>query len=259
MSKINPAIAVFCETEQRTSEAAELARSLGLPYTVSTENYTMLLVLTPERLELRQSGPHAPGGITVDFASGLLRFRRLHGGGRKQPLAKAIGLKHNLCPAILDATAGLGRDSFILAALGCTIQMVERSKIISALLQDGLERARHIPEIHPIISRMTLVEGSSLALSHLPRQPDVVYLDPMYPHRTKSALVKKEMRLLRAIVGDDIDAPELLEWALSQRAERVVVKRPKGAPDISGPSPTFVIKSKNSRFDVYKKGLRSGV
>lgn len=253
MSRINPAIAVFCETEQRRSEAAELASSLGLPYTVSAENYAMLLVLTPERLELRQSGPHAPGGIAVDFASGLLRFRRLYGGGRKQPLAKAIGLKHNLCPTVLDATAGLGRDSFILATLGCTVQMIERSKIIAALLQDGLERARYIPEIHPIINRMTLIEGNSLTLNHLPRKPDVIYLDPMYPHRTKSALVKKEMRLLRAIVGDDIDAPELLGWALSQRAERVVVKRPKGAPDIHGPSPTFVIKSKNSRFDVYKK------
>jgi 16S rRNA (guanine1516-N2)-methyltransferase len=253
MSKINPAIAVFCETEQRASKAAELARSLGLPYTVLADNYALLLVLTPERLELRMSGPHAPGGITVDFASGLLRFRRLHGGGRKQPLAKAIGLKHNLCPIVLDATAGLGRDSFILAALGCTVQLVERSKIISALLHDGLERARHILEIHPIINKMTLVEGNSLTLTHLPEQPDVIYLDPMYPHRTKSALVKKEMRLLRAIVGDDIDAPELLEWALSQRVERVVVKRPKGAPDINGPSPTFIIKSKNSRFDVYKK------
>jgi len=258
MPQIEPAIAVFCEAEQRTSEAAKLARSLNLPYTVSAENYAMLLVLTPERLELRQIGPHAPGGIAVDFASGLLRFRRLHGGGRKQPLAKAIGLRHNLCPTILDATTGLGRDSFILAALGCTVQMVERSKIIAALLQDGLKRARDVQEINSIINRMTLIEGNSLTLNHLPQQPDVIYLDPMYPHRTKSALAKKEMRLLRTIVGDDIDAPNLLEWALSQEAERVVVKRPKGAPEIHGPSPTFVIKSKNSRFDVYKKGLRSG-
>lgn len=259
MPQIDPAIAVFCESEPRISEAAELARSLSLPYTVSTENYAMLLVLTPERLELRQGGVHAPGGIAVDFASGLLRFRRRYGGGRKQPLAKAIGLKHNLCPTVLDATAGLGRDSFILAALGCTIQMVERSKIIAALLRDGLERAKAIPEIHPIINRMTLIKGNSLTLDNLPQKADVIYLDPMYPHRTKSALVKKEMRLLRAIVGDDIDAPELLKWALSQGADRVVVKRPKGASDIHGPLPTFIIKSKNSRFDVYKKGVRSGV
>ena len=129
--------------------------------------------------------------------------------------------------------------------------MVERSKIIAALLQDGLERAGNIPEIRPIINRMTIIKGDCRTLVQVPKQPDVIYLDPMYPHRTKSALVKKEMRLLRAIVGDDIDAPELLEWALSQGAERVVVKRPKGAPDISGPEPTFIIKSKNSRFDVY--------
>ncbi|MBC8318093.1 MAG: class I SAM-dependent methyltransferase [Desulfobulbaceae bacterium] len=252
MDYYKPDIAVFCEAEQRQSEAAELALSLGLPFTVTAGGYAMLLVLTPERLELRQSGPGAPGGIAVDFASGLLRFRRLYGGGRKQPLAKAIGLKHNLCPTILDATAGLGRDSFILAALGCTVQMIERSKIIAALLQDGLDRAKQNPAINTITGRMTLVAENSIMLPPLPQQPDVIYLDPMYPHRTKSALVKKEMRLLRAVVGDDTDAPSLLEWALSQQKERVVVKRPKGAPDIDGPPPTFVIKSKNSRFDVYK-------
>lgn len=253
MPKIDPAIAVFCETEKRAPEAAELARSLGLPYTVSAGNYAMLLVLTPERLELRQNGPDAPGGVAVDFASGLLRFRRLYGGGRKQPLAKAIGLKHNLCPTVLDATAGLGRDSFILAALGCTVLMVERSKITAALLKDGLERGKLTSGINSIIARLSLIEGDSRTLDHLPEAVDVISLDPMYPHRTKSALVKKEMRLLRTIVGDDIDASTLLEWALNQNVSRIVVKRPKGAPAITGPNPTFVIKSKNSRFDVYKK------
>lgn len=251
-------IAVLCSADKRQQEASELAGKLSIPNIASHQNdYDLLLVFTPERLELQQSGPQAPGAVAVDFASGLLRFRRLYGGGRKQSLSKAIGLKHNRCPTVLDATGGLGRDSFILAALGCTVLIAERSKIIAALLRDGIDRGRQLPEIQAIIHRLTLVEEDSRLLTSLPKQPDVIYLDPMYPHRSKSALVKKELRLLRAIVGDDEDSPELLDWAISQKVERVVVKRPKGAPAIDGPSPTFVIKSKNSRFDVYKRILGS--
>ena len=253
MQNKNINIAVLCLAEERQQEADEIATSLHLP-SVSSDSteYNILLVLTPERLELKQHGRGAPGAVAVDFASGLLRFRRQYGGGRKQSLAKAIGLKHNHCPTVLDATGGLGRDSFILASLGCTVMIAERSEIVAALLEDGIKRGLEIPEIKTIVERLILFRGDSRSLSLLPRQPDVIYLDPMYPHRSKSALVKKEMRLLRAIVGDDDDSADLLCWALSQQVERVVVKRPKGAPVIEGPQPSFVIKSKNSRFDIYK-------
>ena len=153
---------------------------------------------------------------------------------------------------MLDATAGLGRDSFMLASMGCHVHMMERSAIVAALLKDGIRRAKNIPDLTDIIGRITLTASNSYSLTSLPFPPDVIYLDPMYPHRTKSALVKKEMRLVRALVGDDHDASELLSWALSNKTERVVVKRPKGAAKLlESPLPSFVIKSKNSRFDVY--------
>lgn len=247
-------IAVLCLSDQRIQDAGDLAETLSLPLVTSDrDEYDIFLVLTPDRLELRQSGPQSPGAVTVNFSSGHLHFRRLFGGGRKQSLAKAIGLKHNRCPTVLDATGGLGRDSFILAAMGCKVVIIERSSIIAALLRDGIKRGYNIPEIQPVIDRLTLLEGDTRTITKLPQQPDIIYLDPMYPHRTKSALVKKEMRLLRAIVGDDEDSADLLEWALAQQVERIVVKRPKGAPAVEGPEPAFVIKSKNSRFDVYKK------
>jgi 16S rRNA (guanine1516-N2)-methyltransferase len=91
--------------------------------------------------------------------------------------------------------------------------------------------------------------------------PDVVYLDPMYPHRTKSALVKKEMRLLRALVGDDEDTGELLQAALGCAIKRVVVKRPKGAPPVmptqtNSLRPSAAVESKNTRYDIYPVMLR---
>ncbi|MCT1282181.1 class I SAM-dependent methyltransferase, partial [Pseudomonas aeruginosa] len=89
--------------------------------------------------------------------------------------------------------------------------------------------------------------------------PQVIYLDPMFPHRDKSALVKKEMRLFRPLVGDDLDAPALLQAALALASHRVVVKRPRKAPIIEGPKPGYSLEGKSSRYDIYpKKALGKG-
>src|SRR5699024_7446903 len=150
-----------------------------------------------------------------------------------------------------------------LASLGCQMSLVEQSPIIAALLKDGLERARQVPEIALVVARITLVQANSIAwMAKLSVQeiPEVVYLDPMYPERSKSALVKKEMRLLRTLVGNDEHAPLLLKAALECAQYRVVVKRPRLASPIEGPKPNFAIKSKNTRFDIYltHKKLKNG-
>lgn len=214
----------------------------------------IILLLTPERLQLQQLGPDAPGPVFVDFAVGRLDFRRRHGGGVSQPLARAVGLKGGERPRVLDATAGLGRDAFVLASLGCQVTLVERQPTIAALLEDGLVRAVYMPELAPIVSRMTLQQGegtSVMGTLSVPECPDVVYLDPMYPPRNKSALVKKEMQLLHRVVGQDLDAARLLQKALATARKRVVVKRPRQAEPLGAGSPSFTIESPNTRYDVY--------
>ncbi|MBU4263887.1 MAG: class I SAM-dependent methyltransferase [Proteobacteria bacterium] len=244
-------IALICEDDQKKDQAELLAARLAIPVLAEKDNCDFLLAVTGDRLELRQSGARTPGPVFVDFTSGTLRYRRQFGGGRKEALARAVGLKANRCPSVLDATAGLGRDSFILASLGCRVLLVERSAIIAALLEDGLARTVRDPELAAIVARMQIIHADCLTLDHLAPSPDVIYLDPMYPHRSKSALVKKEMRLVRALVGDDSDASQLLDWALGQKVARVVVKRPQGAPTLDDRKPAFVINGKNSRFDIY--------
>ena len=210
------------------------------------------LYLTETRLELRDP-TIATGPVYVDFVGGTLGYRHRHGGGRTQPLAKAIGLKKGICPTILDATAGLGRDALVLAGLNCRVHMVERSPAAAALLQDGLQRARQNPQLSVFIAeRLQLLhyDAQNWLESESPRY-DVIYLDPMYPHRHQSALVKKEMRLLRQLVGDDLDAPNLLQSALTHAKQRVVVKRPQWAPTLGDSRPNFSIHSENTRFDVY--------
>ncbi|HEC20335.1 MAG TPA: hypothetical protein ENI97_13475 [Gammaproteobacteria bacterium] len=208
-----------------------------------------ILVLSSRRSDFK-------GHVYIDFVHGKAAHRRQFGGGRGQALPRALGLKQGVNPSVVDATAGLGRDAFVLASLGARVTMIERSPILAALLEDGLRRLAAEPELTDIArSHLQLVQDN--AIDWLQRQaktderPEVVYLDPMYPQRSKSALVKKEMRALRALVGDDEDAGVLLQAARHSAAKRVVVKRPKGAPFLAGEKPNGNVQSKNTRYDIY--------
>lgn len=194
--------------------------------------------------------------LAVDFVAGRSAHRRRFGGGRGQLIARACGLGKGVTPSVVDATAGLGRDAFVLASLGAEVLMVERVAAIYALLEDGLTRALADPATLEIAARMSLVHGDgtrqlAALVAGSGVAPQVVHLDPMFPHRDKSALVKKEMRLFRDLTGDDADAPRLLEAALEVATHRVVVKRPRKALPIEGPAPRHVIEGKTSRYDLY--------
>lgn len=247
-------IALICESPAKQSEAKHLALELDLSLLEKPPFPPYLLVVTDQRLELRQIQPPGPGPVSVDFLAAGITYRRRHSMVKNEAIARAMGLK-KIRPTVLDGTAGLGKDSFILAALGCQVQLYERSPIISALLADGLRRAREDKDIRPIINRMNMTKTDSKRVIPVATilRPDVIYLDPMYPHRPKSGLVKKEMRYLRAIVGDDPDSDKLLPWALNLAAKRVVVKRPNYAKHL-GPPPSLTVKSKKNRFDVYLTG-----
>jgi len=254
--KLTPSIAVFPATGEEYDRAIDLSRRLQIPLVESkTGEYDLLLLCTAQGLAVIQTGKKKPGPVMVDLVSPTMEYRRRHGGGRRQSMARAVGLKGANQPTVIDATAGLGRDAYVLAHLGCYVQMIERCPVVGVLLEDGLQRAKQHPGPAEIIRhRLTLTIGDSKTiLQNMPakERPEVIYLDPMYPHRTKSSLVKKEMRILRALAGDDQDAPGLLEASLACARNRVVVKRPRLAAAIKGITPSTVITGKNSRYDVY--------
>ena len=189
--------------------------------------------------------------VEVDFASPASLYRKQHGGGRKEPIVKAIGLKGNEGWHVVDATPGLGRDAFVLVSVGCKVTMIERSPIVAALLEDGIRRlALSFPEL---AAKMSLQHGNSAEVMQYFTGEDVnaIYLDPMFPHKKKSALVKKEMRLFQQLLGHDPDADALLPPALKLATHRVVVKRPNSADVLAGEKPSMAIESKKHRFDVY--------
>ena len=200
--------------------------------------------------------PANSGAVYIDFLSGKKNHRRQFGGGKGQPLARAVGLKSGKTPSIVDATAGMGGDAFVLATLGCKVLMVERSPIISVLLKDALERGLQSldAELLSDIQNLSLINADSTEYL-LAQRPsvDVIYMDPMYPEKKKKAAVKKEMLALQNLVGPDLDSEKLLATALQVAKKRVVVKRPAKAPiiELDNHKPTMSIKSPNTRYDVY--------
>lgn len=254
MALRDPLLLIYADISLRP-RAGELAHRWGLELQAQPPQIGYYLSLDEHCLALKQAGPRAPGPVYVDFVGGAVGHRHQFGGGRGQAIAKAVGLKGGNNPSVLDATAGLGRDAFVLASLGCTVTMIERSAIVAALLQDGMQRALEEPRTAEIVrERMTLLPVDACSyMDNLPESErfDVVYLDPMFPEREKSAKVKKGMASFHTLLGTDPDADRLLPVALKVARQRVVVKRPARAEPLNQQKPSMTIKTKKNRFDVY--------
>jgi 16S rRNA (guanine1516-N2)-methyltransferase len=220
--------------------------------TIHTMKYS--LIQTEQGLALQKPDDHKFKPFLIDFLSGPLAYRIKQAGLKKEMIARAMGCHPRENPVIVDATAGLGRDSFILASLGYSVIMLERSPILHALLKDGLERASQNPSLSPIIKRLHLFHADAIAWLSKPaytRRPDIIYLDPMFPERKKSASVRKEMVILQELLGKDMDCDKLFEAALENAIKRVVVKRPKLAENVGERAPNFSLSGKANRFDIY--------
>jgi 16S rRNA (guanine1516-N2)-methyltransferase len=253
--------------------AARLAVDLNLPFLEkpTRSGFEMLLVVTADRLDLRilKGDPAIRGGNPVAADLSKLDVTSPAGRSLNQPIAKAVGFKKKSePPSVIDATAGWGEDAWLLAALGCPVLAVERNRVIATLLRDGLFRAgaEHpevLTRIHLItsdarhmlrrIARGSADEGGD----DLPPQmqaflhPDVVYLDPMFPGAaTRKTAERKPLKVLRRLVGDDVDGAELFDWAMAVAGKRVVVKRPIKADPLRGKA-SVTFKGKGLRWDVY--------
>lgn len=258
-------LSIVCSSPQRLEQARACAAGAGLSVVEQAapeDDYVLLFDADAVRLQVlaEQGKQRRRGKVTevwVDFAGGAAAHRRKFGGGKGQMIAKAVGLKSGVLPSVYDLTAGLGGDAFVLASLGCQVTLLERNPVVHALLADGLCRARQYAEeqdeeLLRIVKRMHLLAGNSVDwLREAESKPSVIYLDPMFPERRKSASVKKEMQAFHDLVGADDDADTLLNLALEVAEHRVVVKRPRIAPALGAREPMFTLEGKSSRFDIY--------
>lgn len=244
-------IAVLASAEALLAHATRLAQTLKLPLVAPerSQGFRYLLVPTPERLELRDNGNPRTRALYVDASWVARQHARLRI-TRQQPLGRALGVRMR---RVIDATAGFGEDTFLLAAMGYEVTAVERCRVVAALLEDGVTRASKQVALQSIIGRrVSVVTGDARqVIPQLACKPDSIYLDPMFPpKRRSSALARKPLRVLRDLAGNDDDAVELLQVCLRHATHRVVVKRPPHAPPLR-PVPSMTYSGKLARYDVY--------
>ena len=196
------------------------------------------LCLTDGRLELM-----------ADFRDMLPRLKQSN--LEHEMIIKAVRIKSQDMPqTVLDATAGLGEDSLILAAAGFNVRLYEYDPVIAALLEDALKRANNLPELESVAARMEFYQEDSIqAMRTLSQAPDVVLLDPMFPGRQKSAKIKKKFQLLQQLESPCSNEDELLDAAISTGAKKIVIKRPLKGPFLAGRKPSYSLSGKVIRYD----------
>ena len=250
------------------TQAQALAWKLSLPFIKQGEtdrgsrkprpsdlDLALLLTVAPDGLRLMSTEQNG-GVVYIDFIRGRSGYRQRRGGGWKQPLARAVQVTASHSPSIIDATAGFGSDAALFASLGADVTLIEKSSVLCALLNDAILRAQNNKQTEAMAARMRVVNADSCTwLSGGGVSPDVIYLDPMYPARRKSAKVGKHMQLLHILSGPATNTGQLLTNALAAASKRVVVKRPVSAEPIAceeGILPDFALHAVNTRFDIYQ-------
>ncbi len=235
------------------ARAATLAQRLHLPLAGLAPALPVLRV--GEQLQARWLSDDQPAEFHVDFVHGVQAWRRQHGGGSGEPLARAIAGRSHAPLRVLDATTGWARDAFLLAALGHQVIALERQPLVYALVQDGLQRATQDAALADVVARIDyrLLDAKQLLTDRAAcaaESIDVIYLDPMFPPRPGSAKVKKDMQLLQLLAEHD-DGDALLAPALQCAGKRVIVKRPDYAPPLAGRKPSSHVPAGSNRFDCY--------
>lgn len=251
MSDVSGLIVVFenVSTARERALASQLNVELVEDELLGNAQVQFYLKYLPEGLSLCEVGRNAAGPTRVDFYDAGLTLRASNS-IKQQNLIKALGLKKYPKPRILDGMAGLGKDAFLMASAGGSVQMLEKSSIVYALLEDGLER---LSVGMGGESKLPLVaqHADFLKCIYTKQDFDIVYLDPMYPIVGRKSRAKKDMDRLHDLVGIDRQEQRQLDKALGIADRRVIIKRAKNAPDFATKKPDISYRGSSSRFDVY--------
>ncbi len=241
-------IKVYLEKGGERGSAEKLARTLGIALTEDPEEAKaadVLLRYAKSGLSFESEGQVLKG----DFEN--LRHRLEKGRVDHELLVKAAKFKGEKGPlSAIDATAGLGEDSLLLAYAGFNVTLIERDPIIAALLKDTVRRGTRVPGISEAAKRMTVIEDDSInVLSKLLDAPDLILLDPMFPAKKNSGLVKKKFQMIYLLERQSRDENELFNAALSAHPRKIVIKRPAGGPCLGDMKPVYSLSGKTIRYD----------
>lgn len=223
--------------------ALELSQHIGVPLSDAMSD-SLTLVMDRTGLSLYGYGMRYQGDFTP-------MLRRVTSGRLQHEMLVKITKTKSECPLAVDAAAGMGEDAFLLAAAGYRVQLFEQDPVIAALLKDALRRAQLHEQLTEIVDRMDLTEGNSIELMpRLTEQPEIVYLDPMFPPRRKSGLIHKKLQLIQKLEQPCSNEAELLSAAISLHPKKIVIKRPLKGECLAGRKPSYSVKGKAIRYDV---------
>jgi len=231
--------------EERAAELAARLGSVILKTEDERKNAAYVFLVDENGLTLEN-------GETVYRADFMRMLPRLkYNNLTHEMIVKAAKIKNfGENPTAVDATAGMGEDSLLLAAAGFTVQMFERDPIIAELLGDALRRAKETPELREIAARMTLTHADSIeALRAMEKAPDLILLDPMFPKRQKNSLVKKKLQMIQGFEKPCPDEEELLAAAIAAGPKKIIIKRPAKGPFLAGRKPSYSLQGKVIRYD----------
>ncbi len=251
MQNITPPV-LFAEREVPLDKAMKMAEKLAIKLVSHPERYKKLFYLSQEKLELKyiQNHEQKPQRLSIDFTSGKQSYRNRH--PEKELLIRAVRINKKMPEKIIDATGGFGRDAFILASAGCKVDIFEYNPYVAALLEDGLIRAAQNAQTALICERIKLyITNAISALRNSDLQAQVIYLDPMFPKRNKTAKVKLEAQLLQLLAEQKSDTKQLFHAAWCNLPIKIVVKRPAKEKPLCNITPSYTVKGKAIRFDVY--------
>ncbi|MCR4651304.1 MAG: class I SAM-dependent methyltransferase [Lachnospiraceae bacterium] len=240
-------LCVVYEGDEYRERAVALAEHLGVALR-SVADTRLRLILNSEGLSLSDGELFMRG----DYSS--MKKRLTLNNLRTEMLVRATTIRNAVTPPlIMDATAGMGEDSLLLAAAGYEVILCEYNPVIAALLDDTLIRMRQDEDLRKTVSRMHLAEGNCIDILNsqeiISRPPDIIYLDPMFPKRQKSGLIKKKFQLLQQLEAPEEDGGRMLEAAMERALKRIVIKRPAKAPYLGDIKPDYSIKGSSVRYD----------
>ena len=230
------------------SSAETIATSIG---TTSSDEKEMIqhchLYLSETGLSFFHPEARSTKKFKIDFNSGttLWRTNRVE---HEKLIKKALG-KHEAPLNILDCTAGMLQDSLLFLSLGHKVTAVEQSKILFHLLSDAINRSND----QKIFKALTLINANACSYISKGQKFDVIYFDPMYPTRKKSALGSGQLEYLArilAIESIENDSTQDFEFLSSLPIKKMIVKRPIKAEPFSKKI-NYQVLGKTTRFDIY--------
>ena len=234
---------VVCKGEGALeNQAEEIAQNLGLAL-VTEPGSELTLLVDKDGVTLMGYGLSFRG----DFENMLRRVT--NGRVQHEMIARLVKTKEEN-PTVIDATAGMGEDSILLAACGYKVTMFEQNPVIAELLKDAMRRAKNHPELGPLMERMTLIQGNSIEIMPtMERENDIIFLDPMFPARQKSGLINKKLQLIQKLEQPCLQEEELLDAAIKAKPKKIIIKRPLKGSNLAGRRPSYSIKGKAIRYD----------